>query len=274
MANSPVVGTGPIQFTDAGQQLSIPLTDLAFDSSGNIVNSWPLYSHHATAADAWINYLVKNGAIYPGAAPPPAAAMVLTAHQVGSSGNNISITFSNVGTADPTDTKKFDAVLTEKDSYPGLTKDTIVDALANRPGLVTIPTATPGKPANGQYQMPAAPFKVKVLQADGTTKAFDLQARDTADSEAKYTTVTISGVSADPNNPFFDLTITWQKTATAIDVNELKGVGATPGVFEYEVDITAPTGGSLAMPAAGTFNLRGGSETATAKSASAIVVGG
>ena len=268
MANSPVVGTGPIQFVDGGQQLSIPLTDLAFDSSGSIVNSWPLYSQHTAATDAWLNYLKKNGAIYPGPTPPPSAAMVITAHNPGSSGNNISITFTNVGTTDPNDATKFDATVIETESYPGLTKDTITAALTSKPGLVTLAAGAPAKPGNGQWQIPnVAPFKVEVLESDNATGAFELDARAN-DAEAQHTTVTVSNASTDANNPFFDLTVTWQKTQTKVDVN---GLGAA---FEYEIDVAAPQGGTLSMPAAGTFNLRGGSEAATATNAKAIVVGG
>jgi hypothetical protein len=275
MATSPAIGTGPVQFTDAGQQFSIPLSDLAFDPSSHIVNNWPLYGQHTAAVDAWLGYLVKNGVIYPGAAPPPTAAMVITAHTSGSAGNNIGITFSNVGTTDPTDPTKFDATLLETDTYPRLTKDTIAAALTKRPGLVTLTTATPAKPVNGQYPMSGLtkPYKVKVL-AGATTTAFELTARSSADDEAKYTTVTISGVSSDPSDPMFDLTVTWQKAVIGTTATLLQGGGGTPGVFQYEIDVAPPTGASLGMPAGGTTNLRGGSEAAAATNASAIVVGG
>src|SRR5260370_8620296 len=128
MATSPAVSSGPFEFVDetTGQQLSIPLSDLAFDASGNLIpTGWPLYQQHKATVDSLLNYLRSTGAIYPAPSPPPAPAMVIEAKAKGSSGNNIQIAFSKVGTSDPNDATKFDAQLSETDTYPGLTKDTI-----------------------------------------------------------------------------------------------------------------------------------------------------
>src|SRR5260370_12547911 len=147
MATSPAVSSGPFEFVDetTGQQLSIPLSDLAFDASGNLIpTGWPLYQQHKATVDSLLNYLRSTGAIYPAPSPPPAPAMVIEAKAKDSSGNNIQIAFSKVGTTHPNDATKVDAQLSETDTYPGLTNDTIEGILwtptttGSTPGLVTV----------------------------------------------------------------------------------------------------------------------------------------
>jgi hypothetical protein len=262
-----------------GQQLSIPLSDLAFDASGNLVPSgWPLYQQHKATVDSLLKYLLTTGAIYPAASPSPAPAMVIEAKQQGSSGNNIQLEFSKVGTTDPNDPTKFDAKLTETEVYNGLTKDTIEGVVGTpaspgtTPGLVLVTAASAvGRPANKVYSMSAgaAPFKLKILEADGTTQAFELQARTPTDAEAKYTNVTISGVSAtDATDPHFSLAVSWQKSATGIKATDL---GTT---FAYEIIVSPPPGAAApGVPANGVVSLRGGAEVAAATTAKAVVSG-
>src|SRR5690348_12333752 len=126
MASTPVVGAGPVDFMNesTGQQLSIPLSDLAFTNNQIDASGWPLYNQYKATVDALLQYMVKSGALAPGTAPSPTPAMVLTAKAPGGLGNNIQLTFKNVG-ADPNDPDKFDATLTDTDTWRGLTKDTI-----------------------------------------------------------------------------------------------------------------------------------------------------
>src|SRR2546430_1386957 len=154
MATTPAVGSGPVEFMDesTGQQLSIPLSDLAFDANGNLIPSgWPLYQQHKATVDSVLKYLQTTGAIYPAPSPPPAPAMVIEAKQQGSSGNNIQIEFSKVGTTDPNDPTKFDAKVTETEAYNGLTKDTDLGTAFAYEITVSPPpgAAAPGVPANG-----------------------------------------------------------------------------------------------------------------------------
>src|ERR1700694_4995564 len=157
MATTPAVGSGPVEFMDetTGQQLSIPLSDLAFDAGGNLIpTGWPLYQQHKATVDSLLYYLQGTGAIYPSASPSPAPAMVIEAKQQGPTGNNIQIEFSKVGTTDPNDATKFDAKLTETEVYNGLTKDTVEGVVGTpatpgtKPGLVLVTAATAvGRPA-------------------------------------------------------------------------------------------------------------------------------
>jgi len=281
MATTPAVGSGPVEFMDetTGQQLSIPLSDLAFDPNGNLIPSgWPLYQKYKTTVDNLLKYLKTTGALYPAPSPPPAPAMVIEAKQKGSSGNNIQIKFSKVGTTDPNDNTKFDAEVTDSETYSGLTKDTIEGVLGTPaapgivPGLVLVTAGTAlARPANKSYSMltGTTPFKLKILQADNTTQAFELQARDPNNAEAKYTTVTVSGVSAtDATDPHFNLAVNWQKAATGIHAADLQTQ------FGFEITVSPPPGvAAPGLPANGVVTLRGGAEVAAATTAKAVVSG-
>src|SRR5262249_12727077 len=126
MTSTPVVGTGPIDFMDesTGQQLSIPLADLAFTNGQIDASAWPLYTSHKPSVDAQLKYLVGAGALTPAPTPPPRPALVLTARNAGRYGNGIQVAFSNAG-ADPNNPDRFDAALSETDTWHGLTKDTV-----------------------------------------------------------------------------------------------------------------------------------------------------
>src|SRR5436309_7350705 len=139
MASTPVAGTGPVEFMDAttGKQLSIPLSVLAFKNNQIDASSWPLYNQYKPEVDALLAYMVKSGALTPGATPPPQPALMLTAKQSGALGNNIQVTFKNVG-ADPNDPDKFDATMTETDKWQGLTKDTIQNVIGTSAGASLI----------------------------------------------------------------------------------------------------------------------------------------
>jgi hypothetical protein len=275
MAKTPVVGSGPVEFMDeSGQQLLIPLSDLSFDANGNpVASDWPLYAKHKDAVDALLEYLVGTGALTPAPQPAPTAALVVTAKNKGAGGNNIQLTVSNSGTTDANDHTKFDSSITETDRWTGVTKDTVeqtVGTTQNGSALIFITkNSAKGRPKNGDYQMPnAAPFKVSVLQADNATEAFEAQARNPADAEAQHTTVTVSGVSNDPNDPSFTLTAVWVKGAAKVHAADLAGQ------FGYEISVDPPAGGALGVPANGTTALRGGAEAQPASAASAIVVAG
>jgi hypothetical protein len=260
-----------------GQQLSIPLSELDFDANGKIdATGWPLYQAHQATVDSLLFYLQGTGALYPAPQPPPSPAMLIEAKQAGSNGNNIQVAFSKVGTSDPNDPKKFDAQVTETETYTGLTQNSIESTLGTPakagtapPGLVAVTAGSAkGRPDNKTYTIPAG-NKLSVLQADGATQAFELQARDVADAEAKYTTVTISGVNAaDPTDPHFNLTVTWQKSANGIKSGDLQAQ------FEYEIKVSPPPGAAaVGIPGNGVVTLRGGAEVAAATTAKATVTG-
>src|SRR6266436_3230409 len=121
MAKTPVTGAGPIEFTDDGEQVVIPLSAFYLDANGALTSDSALYSNAKSKAtvDAWLKQLQEGGVIQAATLPPPAATMVLTAKDAGAAGNNIAITFSNVDTAAGT----FDAEVKEQETYTGLTKE-------------------------------------------------------------------------------------------------------------------------------------------------------
>lgn len=279
MSNTPVIGTGPIEFmseagaADQGKQLSIPLTELYFDSNGVLKGDrWPLYVAHKDAVDKLLAYVQQAGAVQPGSAPAPAAALKVTARYAGAAGNNIKLIVTKSGTSDPADATKFDAELVEQDSYPRLTKDTIEKVVGSAQGAALIfitPASAAAKPKAAAYPMlgGAQPFKVSVLDANGN-QAFEVNARNANDDEAKYTTITISGVSNDPADPKFDLTVGWDKSGVGLHPADLQPT------FAYEITVgNPPDGNALGVPGNGTVLLSGGSDPAQATPASAVVIG-
>jgi hypothetical protein len=266
MARTPALSNGPVEFTNAGgNQVSLPLSSIFFDGK-TIHSEGSIYNANKAAADDWLTYLAKIGEIVPDANPPSKTAMVIKAKSAGSTGNFIQIRFSNPDNTDPTNVK-FDVTVTETDAYPGLTPATIQQALGAQPGLVVLPGTAPTElPQPGSYPLavtnPNSPASVDIPKNSGSGNAFTLQAK--ADGpDGALTQVTIKDVTATT----FTLTAAWMKTATQIMASN---IGAT---FDYEITVSAPTGGTLSAPAAGTVTLSGGSDAASARQASAVVPG-
>jgi hypothetical protein len=274
MAKTPVTGRGPIEFTDDDAQIVIPLSDFYLDDNGVLTSDSTLYTNAKSKAgvDAWLKELQAHGVVKAATLAPPAPAMVITARAQGSSGNNISIAFSNV---DP-DAGTFDAELQEQETYLGLTAGGVKDVLGTAagggtsPGLVFVSSAgAPAHPGNGLYPVIADPggsgnYIADIGDGAGGT-AFTVQSR-AVDAEATHTVVEIKD-AADPQSPgTFTLVGTWKKP---------KAVGVQPaglqGGFAYEITVAPPAGGQLGLPAAGTVALRGGANAAAPAAASATV---
>lgn len=272
MANTPVTAMGPLEFTDGGEQFVIPLSALYFDSGTNqLKTDSPLYAKHKATIDAWLSYLQDNGTVTPAPQPPPAAAMVIAAADSGSSGNDISIAFANVRVDPNTHDTIFDATLTQTDTYPGLTPDTVKDVIGtsagggSRPGLVFVSSGgAPTQPANGSTPLTGGPpFTADLSDGVGGT-AFSVRSKSD-DADAADTTVTISA-AADPGDPgTFTLTATWTKQVTGIQAADLETS------FAYEITVVAPPAGQLLPPSPGTVALRGGSDLTGPSKASVTV---
>jgi hypothetical protein len=272
MADTPVAAMGPLEFTDEGEQFVIPLSALYFDSGITLKTDSPLYAQHRHALDGWLAYLQSNGLVTPAPQPPPTAAMVITAAGTGSSGNDIAIAFTNVQVDPVTQDTTFDATLTQTDTYPGLTPETLTDVIGtapdtgSRPGLIYVSSGgTPAQPANGAVALNVAgpPFTFDVSDGQGAT-AFSLRTRSD-DADAADTAVTITAAD-DPSSPTtFTLTATWTKQATGIHASDL---GTS---FAYEITVAAPPGGQLLPPAPGRVVLRGGSDLTGPTAASVTV---
>jgi len=274
MAKTPVMAaTGPIEFLAGTQQISLPLSALYFEN-GKLKAAGPLYTAHQADADKWLQYLADQGLVTPAAAPPPKQALLITAKNAGSQGNDIHIAIANVR-PDPGDATKqiFDATLTQTDTYAGLTKDTIKDVLGttsaftsgSRPGLVFVSSGgVPDLPQAGTY----APNNSGVVSVpkDGGGNAFQLTYR--VGVTGATASVQIANVSTDAGT--FSLVATWTKTATGIYVTQL----ATS--FPDHIAVTKPDGSAANdtdVPAPGTVFLAGGSDAASAQNASAAVAG-
>jgi hypothetical protein len=274
MAKTPAAASGPLEFTDEGEQFVIPLSHLYFDAAGALKTDSTLYAQHQARIDAWLDYLKKQGLVTPAPQPPPAPAMVIKAKDRGSAGNNITLTFSNPR-KDAQHNDIFDASLTETDTYPDLTPDTIKDVLGpapgsgSKPGLVYVSSAgAPTQPADGDYQLGGnGPYTVDVHDVHGNV-AFTLTSK-AQNAEALHTAVHITG-AADPNKPnTFTLVAEWTKQPA---------VGITPGALEgnfaYEITVSPPEGGQLRAPAPGTVALRGGSDAQGPTTAAVTVTAG
>src|ERR1035441_3495570 len=146
MAAVAATGNGPFEFTNSSDKLvSIPLTALSFDASGNlVVNSDWQKVLGAPPADALLKYALAQGLITAAPTPSPKPAGIIKAAFPGQAGNNIVVTIPKV-VPDPDPTKTtFDIIVTETENYVGLTAATVQGVLGtaatagSQPGLVHV----------------------------------------------------------------------------------------------------------------------------------------
>ncbi len=257
MARTPALFNGPIDFTDpaSGKQISLPLSSIYFDGS-SIKAEGGLYTENQTVADPWLAYLSNSRLVVPDESPPAKPAMALTATNAGSSGNLIQITFSNFQpAAAPADTK-FDAVVTEVDTYTGLKPSTIQDVLGatggagKQPGLVFVSAVSTDLPAPiVAGKLTGTPASLDIPK-NGGGNAFTLQAK-AGGADGALTTITIKDVNVPQST--FTLVATWTRTEKGIKASDMSK-------FSYEIQVAAPNGATLTAPAPGTITLSGGSD--------------
>lgn len=271
MADTPATAMGPLEFTDEGEQFVIPLSALYFDSGVTLKTSSPFYAKHKHALDGWLAYLQNSGLVTPAPVAPPAPAMVITAADKGSAGNDIVIAFANVHEDPNTHNTVFDATLTHTDTYPGLAPDTVGDVLGTskgtgtRKGLVFVSSGgTPTQPANGSYPLSGGPPATADISDGQSGTAFSVTTRSN-DADSANTMVEITAADDVSNPDTFTLTATWSKQVTGIEVGDLEGS------FASEITVDAPPGGQLLPPAPGTVSLRGGSDVTGPTAASVTV---
>lgn len=272
-----VVANGPISFSDAqGRAFSIPLSLLYFDGGGTIqADTWPLYGDHQALIDDWLPYLQEQGLIREGEAPAPVEAMIVKAQDPGAAGNTILLNIGNVH-PDPADNTvtRFDATVTETNSYPGLAVETVKTVLGtgagsgSKPGLVFVSSAgDPELPKAGSYPLAGGgagtPATADIPNQDESATAFSLTARKEG-GDGDLITVEINAVDTAAST--FTLTATWAKSATDLEAGELAAA------FDYEITVDPPASGTLAAPAAGEYALSGGADAQTAKPASVTLV--
>jgi len=287
MAQTPVLGSGPIDISFGGKQYSFPLSAFYFDdkSAIQIDSSFlpvPSVPNLQTALSLWLNYLVNQAMLSPGQTPMPQPALLIQARDPGSTGNFISVKLANVTAAKPVQNSTVDVTVTETDTYVGLTLDTIDKVIGkasgggSRPGLVFLASTidpnntklpTGSLPISATPKAPANPGDSYEFTFGTGPSAFTLQAKH-PDTEGQFTTVTITKIEADGKT--FTLVAEWKKPQqTGVKLSDLADSTKTP--FLYELVITPPSGGFTSAPAAGTITLAGGIDAQPAASAQATV---
>lgn len=288
MGTTSVFANGPFEFTDAnGNQVSIPLAALQFDSSGTLVvaktgpNAWAPWagynSDEQTLILSLLAQLAAQQLIIPAPAASPIAAMVFKAADPGSAGNNITVSIKVTPSADPT-LATFDITVTESDTYTGLSAATIEATLgtdvkpAPAPGLAVVVsggTTTTRLPQAATVNLggggPAAASNYTFN--DATSKpVFTLRAKKNG-ADGDLTKVTIANVQTKT----FDLTVMWTKKSAGVTLGTLAASAAN---LAYEVTIQAPASGVYSVPADSSSSpvpMTGGADGASAAAASATI---
>jgi hypothetical protein len=278
VVNIPVLGGSPVAFTDPdGNQREIPLSQLYFDSNGNIkASNWPPYSTYRSIVDPWLAYLVAQKLLTLGAMPASKPALVISAREPGVAGNAVNVTFANPTSNPDPNLATVDTSVSVTQSWSGLTAERLASVLGtgagtgSQPGLVFL---KPPPPAAGT--MPAAgpvaasgtgPVNFDIPKEGGST-AFRLQPlfNDPQEADdAKLLAVTVGDVDA--TNKSFSLVVTWTKSKTA-SLHDL--ITNTSNPFAYVVSFAAPAGGLAGPPNAGKITLQGGADSRTLPSITA-----
>jgi hypothetical protein len=254
------------------------LRDISFND-GVITAKGAIYTAHQALLNALLPHLAASGLIIPGPPLPVQPVMVLTAKQPVINGNFIAANFSAFDYTNPAD-PEFTASVTETDTWPGLTPDTVQQVLGSAssgsgigasPGLVFVPGAAPAStayPADGTYPLADAggTAEVTVPLDSGGGDAFTLRARAPG-TDGELTSVQV--IHEDPAASTFTLIATWNKQPAAkIQASDM----ATE--FAYELDVAPPPGATaVAAPAPSSVVLSGGANAAPAQKASATLSG-
>jgi hypothetical protein len=275
------IGDGPIVFfNNLGQQTVLPLSEISFDGLTPYVDPAIRTDRLMTR----LTYLAKQGQLHPDTAPPPPTAMVVTAANLGSTGNNISVSFKP-NAANTT----VDVFVVEEDTYVGLTMGNIELTLGratagSRPGVVKLKTAlapTPPEPvenpnilpdaSSGGGPPPATPtFTVLGVATGGgpAPTAFVLEARGQTNGTM---TVAITNVSAGPSPKTFTLTAKWTSPTVTLSAQDF-AEPAKIAPLTFAVRFAPPTvGGNFSLPGETLVHLSGGSESAVSNRATATV---
>lgn len=198
-------------------------------------------------------------------------AMLLTAADAGSAGNDIQFAITKVVSAPNPLQTRLDVALLDRHSYQGLTAATIQSALAASHGLVQV---------SGKVQAGSLPQAVTFTLSGGTatvkasaqfesiqgSPAFTLVAKKVGVA-GNQTRVTVSNVN--PNSGSFDLDVIYSAKVSSIPLDQL---GQNSNEFlAYDIAISAPSGGDLLVPPTGVTHLTGGTDGAQAAKASATL---
>ena len=292
---STVIGNGPISFTDNnGTQQSIPLSLLYFDNGVVRADKWTLYSDPDNMAivDALLKNLVVGEFLKPAPAQPPKPAIALKASIPGTKGNTIQVIFSNIvaGSSPPTSTT-FDAEISAKATYPGLSFDPVSPSFVGKvlgvgatsgtsPGLVRVKepapvTATPPKAITTSKALTSGGASAKSsLSVDGDPPgtAFTLEAwKDGVDRNNIKISIPDT---VNPEAKTFTLVVEWtQPKITSIAPKDLppKLEGKKPEGEKFVIEVSKlKDAADFGIPAPGTIVLSGGADATGALPAGAV----
>jgi hypothetical protein len=268
MVNIPALGGSPVAFTDDnGNQREIPLSQLYFDSNGNInATGWKPYSTYQSIVDPWLTYLVAQKLLTQGPVPAAKAALAISAREGGAAGNAVSVTFANpMPNTDP-NAATVDVTVSANQSWLKLRAENLAGVLGtgpgtgSQPGLVFLkaPAPSPGTmPAAGPVAATGTPPEFAISKQGGGT-AFMLEPLYT-DADAALLSVTVKDIDATNNS--FSLVVNWTKSKAGVSLHDLLDTNANP--FAYLVTFAAPAGGLIGPPNAGTVTLQGGADSRT-----------
>jgi hypothetical protein len=267
---TPAVGDGPIGFVgNDGRQWSIPLSALHFEGSG-------ITSDIAVnGLQTWLDYLVAQGRLVPGAEPAAPDAIVFTAVAPGSVGNDVVITVRAVGTSaveiTVTETHLYQSLtLTSGDprfiqtllgpSSGGLVKVQALAVPLSPPAAVTLPATGPLL-VSGTAASPIWTIKAPPGGPAAVTLA-TLEARGSGVEKGSMITL-IDNV--DTSAGTFTLTTKWTSNALTVQAADLQVLSppTASSAFSdlgFSVTVSAPKVGGLTLPKPGTFALQGGAD--------------
>ncbi len=267
---------------DDGRQISIPISDIAFENGKPKTISTPADDE----LTAWLVYLANQGRLRQTPAAPASTALTLKAAIAGSTGNKLVV---NVA-PNNAEATKLDVTVTETDVYDGLTFNlaqlddatsvTKVLGIAGtadgtRPGLVQFVGPKPAAPVELTVAVPGAvvqpqtnkpTINVPSTAANAAPLSFALIAR-AADAGTVAARWSAAITNLDTTAKTFTLTVGWSKTVTIAGTADLAGLATE---MAFAVAITLPT--NPALPAVGTTHLSGGAEIAAATKAAATVL--
>jgi hypothetical protein len=207
--------------------------------------------------------------------PAVAPAIIFTAAEAGTAGNNITVSIS-VHPGPDVAHSTFDVTVTETDSYTALTMSTVEPVLGSdttggtAAGLVRVlhSSLTDVLPTSATHQLTGgtvtAPASVKAVSPGTEAGLTFLAKRNGADGA-----LTAVRITSNPAQGSFDLEATWTKTVTGVTVATAAESLAALG---YAVTVAPPSGGAFALPSAtqnAPIRLAGGAESPSPKQASA-----
>lgn len=198
-------------------------------------------------------------------------AMVLTAADAGTAGNDIEFAVTKVfPDPDPLQTS-FNIALLDRHTYSGLTTATIQSVLAASPGLVQasgqVPAGIPPQAASLYLSAGTASVKASAqfATAQGTI-AFTLTAKKVGVA-GNNTYVSVTNVNFSSGT--FDLNVEYRVNVPSISLDQL--VNSVDEFLAYDISISPPAGGALLAPPTGITHLSGGADGANPVKASATL---